>query len=70
MFCMGNKLKVYKLEDGIPAVKCPRCDEMITPSSEQGLFDGHDCPECGQIIQEEELVTYFKILNTYEEDFQ
>jgi uncharacterized C2H2 Zn-finger protein len=64
---MARKLRVYKQEDGSPAVKCPRCDEVITPVNNH-IFDGVDCPECGQIIDEDQLEAYDRAVEEYEPD--
>jgi uncharacterized C2H2 Zn-finger protein len=66
---MAKKLRVYKDEDGKPTVKCPRCDELIAPEPNP-IFDGVDCPECGQIIEEESLENYFQAIEDYEPDFE
>lgn len=67
---MSKKLKVFKTEDGELKVKCPRCDELVTPI--ETIFDGMDCEECGQPISDYELSNYLKAVKEKEdnEDFE
>lgn len=67
MWCMARKLKVYKNSEGTPAVKCPRCDELITPEHFV-LMDGFECPECNQAIEQDQLGSYLVAMRDYEDD--
>jgi len=66
---MARKLRVYKQEDGSPAVKCPRCDELVSPAKTH-FFDGFDCPECNQIIDESLMTAYLKAVEEFEDGLE
>ena len=63
---MARQLAIVKGEDGVPAVNCPRCAEVVSPARNP-LFDGYDCPECEQVIQGDQLAAYRKALRAFDD---
>jgi hypothetical protein len=53
------KVVKKKVEGGrsVPAVQCVSCDAIVSPVKNP-IMDGHDCPECDHIFQEEEMHAY------------
>lgn len=64
---MSKQLRVYKNENDELVVKCPRCDEMISPTQNPLGLDGYDCPECDQVIESSSLRAYRKALKEEED---
>jgi len=61
-----QQIKVYRLSDGAPAIKCPRCDELVSPAKND-LFGGHDCPDCLGTIDSDDLRSYTRAVKIYSE---
>jgi uncharacterized C2H2 Zn-finger protein len=59
-----KKLRPIKNDYGEVAVKCPRCDEIITPVKNPIGLDGYDCPECNQVIEAKALSLWRKALKS------
>ena len=61
-----DQLRVVRREsDGAPAVKCPRCEDVIQPM--KSMFAGYDCESCGGFIEGATLRSYLKALRRWDD---
>jgi Zn finger protein HypA/HybF involved in hydrogenase expression len=62
-----RQIKVKKHpETGKPAVECVGCGDVVSPEKNP-LMDGHDCPSCNHVFQEEEMHAYVAAVSEADE---
>lgn len=64
---MAKQLTVRK-KDGLPAVECPRCEEVIIPIKNPIGLDGYECSECDQVIDSSILRSWRRAMEKAEEE--